>query len=205
MIKEIRYVKHVLFHPFDGFYDLKHEQRGSLRVAVLIMAMMLILSILQRQLTGFIFNVNRLESLNIMTEVLNTVIPFLLFCVANWAVTTLLDGEGGFKDIVIYVAYAYVPAVILGFLFLIASNVLTLREIAFLRYINVFSAIWVGFMMFIGTLVTHQYTIRRTVLVFILIVLSMGIMLFGFILFFTLIDRFISFINTIMQEISLRQ
>lgn len=202
---KIGYVKYLIFHPFDGFYDLKHEKRGSLGTAMLIMSGLIIVSIMQRQLTGYIFNVNRLDKLNVISEILSILIPYVLFCVANWAVTTLLDGEGGIKDIFTYVAYSFAPAVILGAVFVVASNVMTLREIAFLRFINVISSLWVAFLMFVGTLTTHQYTIKKTILVFILILIAMGIMIFTFTLFFTLIDRFTSFVTTILQELDLRQ
>lgn len=205
MGSKILYIKHLMFHPFDGFYDLKHEKRGSLGISLLIVLVLIIDAILKRQDTGFIFNVNRLEWLNVANEFLAILVPFVLFCVANWAVTTLMDGEGTMKDIFIYVGYSFAPAVILGIVFVVLSNVLTLREIAFLQFINIASSVWVGFLIFVGTLTTHQYTVRRTLLVFVAIVICMGLMLFVFALFFTLIDRVISFISTIIQEINLRR
>ena len=36
--KELLYAFHVMLHPFDGFWDLKHEKRGSVRAASTILA-----------------------------------------------------------------------------------------------------------------------------------------------------------------------
>lgn len=205
MIKKISYIKHVMFHPFDGFYDLKHEKRGSGAVAVLILALLIFVSILQQQLNGFIYNLNDPEDLNVIAQAAGVLVPYGLFCIANWAVTTLIDGEGSLKDIMLYVAYSLAPAVIIGFVFLICSNIFILDEVAFLQFLNVLSTLWVGFLLFVGTLTTHQYTGTKTILAFLIIIVCIALMLFTFALFFTLIDRFIEFINTISMELNLRQ
>ena len=33
MADSINYAFYVLFHPFDGFWDLKHEKKGTIRAA----------------------------------------------------------------------------------------------------------------------------------------------------------------------------
>jgi len=35
--QELLYVFHIMFHPFDGFWDLKHEKRGSVRAGATIL------------------------------------------------------------------------------------------------------------------------------------------------------------------------
>ena len=35
--EELMYCFHILFHPFDGFWDLKHEKRGSARAATVLL------------------------------------------------------------------------------------------------------------------------------------------------------------------------
>ena len=31
-----------MFHPFDGFWDLKHEHRGSVKAAMVLLAMLVL-------------------------------------------------------------------------------------------------------------------------------------------------------------------
>ena len=38
IIHGLRYALHVIVHPFDGFWDLKHEKRGNLASALIILA-----------------------------------------------------------------------------------------------------------------------------------------------------------------------
>ena len=204
-IEHFRYAKHLIFHPFDGFYDLKHEKRGSVGASVTIIIFAIVVFILKRQLSGFIFNINELEKLNISAEAMSVLLPLALFCVSNWAVTTLLDGEGSFKDIVTYVGYCFVPIIVLELLAIILSNVLTITEIDVISYLGFLGNIWFAFLLFFGTAVTHQYTVRKTIFTFIIIVISMGLIVFISLLFFTLIERIYAFFNTIYMEIMLRQ
>ena len=43
-------------------------------------------------------------------EIVYVVVPVLFFCIANWSLTTLMDGEGKFVEIFISTCYALVAA-----------------------------------------------------------------------------------------------
>ena len=47
-VASMKYAKYVLFHPFDGFWDLTHEKRGSFAAATTF----LVLFLLGRPLLG---------------------------------------------------------------------------------------------------------------------------------------------------------
>ena len=98
-LSKFRYVFYILLHPFDGFYDLKHEKRGSGLVATLIYVLVGITALLKRQCSEYLFNQEQGESYNAVMLLLTTVGPYLLWCVANWCFTSLMDGEGGMKDV----------------------------------------------------------------------------------------------------------
>ena len=123
VLRSLRYSLYLIFHPFDGFWDLKHEKRGNIKTALIIFAMVGVTFILRRQLTGFILNEVKLRELNVIVEILSIVVPFFLWCVANWCLTTLMDGEGSFKDIVITSAYALVPLVLINIPLIVFSNI----------------------------------------------------------------------------------
>ncbi|MGB4387782.1 MAG: hypothetical protein WBI89_01090, partial [Caldicoprobacterales bacterium] len=94
VLRGLRYVFYLIFHPFNGFWDLKHEKKGNLGSAFVIVGLLGVTFILRRQATGFIFNTVNLLELNIFVEIMSVILPFALWCVANWSLTTLLDGEG---------------------------------------------------------------------------------------------------------------
>lgn len=204
VIKSLRYSTYLIFHPFDGFWDLKHEKRGNLKAAFILVLALCITNILQIQYKGFLFNKSDPERINIFLQILGVVIPFVLWCVANWCLTTLMDGEGSFKDIVITTAFALTPMIILNLFNIIFSNFITVEEGAFLNFFESLAVFWSGALLLLGTMVVHQYTLPKTILTAICIVIGMGLILFIGLLFFSLIQQIYSFIYILFKEISLR-
>src|SRR5690606_13002120 len=96
----VKFPLHIIVHPYDGFWDMKYEQKGKVRVAMTVLILIVLSSILQKQFSGFLVNFNDPRELNSLEDIAFTVLPFFLFCVANWSITTLMDGEGKFKEIV---------------------------------------------------------------------------------------------------------
>lgn len=203
-LKDIKYLLHVANHPFDGFWDLKYENKGKLRIAVFMVFIVTVTMILKRQYVGYVVNYNYPLSLNSINELKYIVLPFLLWCIANWSLTTLMDGEGKFMEIIIATGYAMLPLVLVNIPNILLSNVITLREASFYYLLDSFALIWFLWLLFIGTMTVHQYTVTKTLTTMLLTLVVMGIIIFLSLLFFNLIQQVISFIYTIYQELSLR-
>ena len=131
VLRGLQYSLYVIFHPFKGFWDLKHEKKGNAFSAWLIVSMLIVLLILRRQFTGFILNFNKQNEMNVFVEILSVLAPLGLWCLSNWCITTLVDGEGSFKDIFITTAYALTPIVLINVPLLLFSNVIILEETVF--------------------------------------------------------------------------
>ena len=54
--QEVLYGFHVIFHPFDGFWDLKHERRGSVRAAFFWLAVTILTFTYQAIGKSYLFN-----------------------------------------------------------------------------------------------------------------------------------------------------
>jgi len=202
--RELKYGLYILFHPFDGFYDLKHEKRGSLKSSLILFSLFVISSIVKRQLTGYLFNPYNITSLNYVTEIILTAAPFVLLCVSNWCVTSLSDGEGRFIDILIAVGYSLTPITIINFLSIIVSRVITLEEISVYVLLTSIGIIWAYSLIFLGLMITHQYTVLKSFWVAILTLAGMAIILFISFLFFYLIQQLVNFISEVWIEASFR-
>jgi hypothetical protein len=198
------YSFHLIFHPFDGFWDLKHEKRGSMKGALFILFLVTLTYILQRQFTGFIFNYNQLNQLNIFLEIISVVVPFLLWCISNWCLTTLMDGEGSFSDIVITTAYALVPIVIINLPMILFSNFIVIEEQAFYFFFNSLAVVWSAALIVLGTMTVHQYSMMKTIITCILIIVGMGLIVFIFLLFFSLAQQMFGYFITIYRELTFR-
>ena len=93
-VASMKYAKYVLFHPFDGFWDLTHEKRGSLAAATTYLALFLITRVVQLLFTNFQFINAPLQYINIFEQAASLLLPFLILCLANWSKTTLFDCNG---------------------------------------------------------------------------------------------------------------
>src|SRR5690606_18060479 len=89
----------LMARPIRGFWDLKHERRGNLPAALVLIGAVCFTYIVMRQYTGFLFNPFDPNSLNIFVEVSGVVVPVGLWTLVNWSLTTLMDGKGTLKDV----------------------------------------------------------------------------------------------------------
>lgn len=204
LISELRYVFHVIVRPFDGFWDLKHEKRGSLRTAMILLAAAVLTFLLVRRYTGFLFNRINVLYVNFFTEVIGFLLIYVLFITSNWCLTTLMDGKGTYRDIAVATAYALVPYILINTPLVALSNFITIEEGEFYYFFVTISYIWTGGLILIGTMVTHEYTMGKTILTLIFVVLGMVVMIFLGLLFFSVIQKMIGLVYVLYKEIKFR-
>lgn len=201
---DLKFPFQIPLRPIKGFGGMKYENRGSMKVAFLIMLAYIVTQILQWSFSGFLVNVMRLEHINILWIGATFVLPYLLFCISNWCVTTLMQGEGSFKDIAMATAYALMPIIIIHLPLIPISNIITLEEAAFYWFFYSFAIFWFVVMLFLGIMTVHQYTVAKTLGTFFLTIVVMGIIVFIMLLLFSLGQQIHVFFSTIYEEIRIR-
>lgn len=193
-----------MVRPFSSFWELKYENKGKVAIAVSILLMLVVTMILKRQYAGFIVNFNKPTELSSIDELKFIVLPFLLFCVSNWSLTTLMDGEGKFKEIVTATGYAALPLVIVFLPQIGISNFMTEAESPFYYLLDSIAYLWFAWLLFVGTMTVHQYSIGKTVATLFLTVLVMAFIVFLGILCFSLVQQMATFIQALYREIIVR-
>ncbi|MBE6717655.1 MAG: hypothetical protein E7574_00165 [Ruminococcaceae bacterium] len=201
--QEILYANHLIFHPFDGFWDLKHEKRGSMRSALFYVAFAIATFTYQSAGSAYVFNPKG-TSVSILTQIISVVVPLVLWVVANWCLTTLFEGEGTLKDVFIATSYALAPIPLLIIPATICTNFLTSTEAAIVTLLESFAFVWVGLLIFIGTMVTHDYSLGKNIITCLGIIVGMVFIMFLALLFTTMLTNVIGFITAIVTEVTLR-
>ena len=202
-VEELLYMFHLVFHPFDGFWDLKHEKRGSVRAGTTILGLTIVAFFYQAIGQGYLFN-TRGDYSTVILQVLAVLVPVLLWIVGNWCLTTLFDGEGSFRDIYIATCYSLAPLPLFIILSTILSNVFTQTEGAMVTLLIVIGYIWVGLLLFFGMAVTHDYTNGKNLIAVIGTIAAMAIIMFLAILFSSLVVKMVTFVVSIISEIGNR-
>ena len=201
--QEIAYGFHIIFHPFDGFWDLKHEKRGSVRGAIFFIV--LAIATFYYQAIGQGYLLDPYASLaSLWAQVFGVLVPLFLFVLANWCLTTLFEGEGSFKDIFVAAGYCLLPIPLLVIPTTIYSNFCISTETDIIGFISTFAFIWLGLLLFFGTMVTHDYSMGKNIITVIGTVVGMVFIMFLAVLFTTLVGKIVGLVTNIVDEIQYR-
>lgn len=199
-----KYVFYTVSHPADGYYWIRHRERGSVAIAFLLVILFSFSFSINRTAASFIVNdIDPLE-VNALTELFAVLLLYILFAVANWSITCLMEGEGRLKDILIALGYAMVPMIVCFNIGTIVSQFVAQNEEAF-YYMIVAVGVALGlFMMLIGIMQVHNYTLGKTLVTILLTFIAMFIIIFIILLFVDLITQVYSFFKSIYQELIFR-
>ncbi len=200
----LRYSLYVITHPFDGFWDLIHEKRGTMAAAHTFLFLFLLTRVLKLMLTSFQFITAPIQYINVFEEMGSLALPFLILCIANWAMTTLFDGKGRFRDIYIAMCYALVPYILIQLPMILVSNMLTFEEASFYSVLLTISVIWCVFLVFVGLMEVHDYGPGKTLVFLVVTVLGAAVIIFLILVFFSLLSDAISYFVSLYREIFFR-
>lgn len=198
--ERVKYVKHCLFHPFDGFYEAKNRGKGSLLAATIIIALYCILDCVEVQYTGFIMNLNQISRMNSVTIFISALTVLLLAVISNWTITTLFDGKGKLKDIYMVLGYSLAPMVIIDTCIVIASNFVIEEEAVILVAIRWMGIAWSAFLIVTGLCTVHEFSLAKTLVTIVATLAAALIILFLLVLFISLVEQMVQFIYIFSKE-----
>jgi tetratricopeptide (TPR) repeat protein len=210
-LRRIRLVDDFLFmfrfikKPADSFYYIKTNERGSLRFAFIIYIWVIIVRVLSLYVTGFIFSpFTTVSFIPIENEILITVGLIALWNVANYLVSTISDGEGRVRDVIIGTAYSLFPYALFVLPIALISNVLTLNEVFLYTFSLNLVWVWMVIILFIMVKEIHNYTFSETIRNVLITLFTMALfVLIGYILY-VLFNQLFDFISAVIQELQLR-
>ena len=120
----------------------------------------------------------------------------------NWSLTTLMNGKGTFKDILIATGYSFTPLILVLIPMTIVSNYLAADEGAFYYLVLSIALVWSLFLLFFSTMVTHEYSLGATIGVTLLILVGIGITMFIALLFVDIVLQLFAFIGEVYRELA---
>ncbi|MBR1640028.1 MAG: YIP1 family protein [Treponema sp.] len=203
-LSTLRYSLYVIFHPADGYWDLIHAKRGSYAAANVLVILTLFIHLWKLHFTSFLFNEKNWEKVNILMELASILVPLAIFCICNWACTTLFDGKGHLGDVYMGTAYALTPYVLIQFPLIIISNFVTVDEGTFYTVFNDISLLWCAMLIFMAMMMIHQYSFAKTLLFTIITIFGMLVFIFILLLFFSMISQGVAYFVSLAREIMFR-
>lgn len=194
----------IMARPFNGFYAMKFEGQGRLWLAIVNFLLVCISFSFSSQYSSILVNPRHPLSLNSIADFMILSGALILFCVSNWSVTSLTDGEGRFKDIIMAVCYAMTPLVLTIAPAAILSNFLAAEETGFFFIITGAGLAYFVILLFVGLVTVHNYTATKALITMLLTFVAILIIAFLGILFFTLWNQLWSFAYSVYTELIFR-
>ena len=202
--KPLKNLFYTLSHPMDGYYWLRHKDKGSVRLSFILVVFFSFSYSLNRLMAGFIVNAVDERYVNSLYELLGILIFYVLVAASNWSVTSLMGGEGRFKDILVVIGYSTLPISISIVTTTLFSNVLAENEEAFYYLILGIGIAYGLIIMLMGLMKIHNYSLTKAVLTVLLTFVAFIIIVFLIMLLINLIGMIFSFIRSVYTEIIFR-
>lgn len=195
---------YTMTHPADGFYEIRHRDRGSVPLAVVMVILFSVCYSMNRMLASFVVNDVEPRTVDSLKELTAVLLLYLLFCVGNWSITCLMEGEGRLKDIAIAVGYALVPMIVTLVPATILSQGIADNEEAFYTMLVVVGIAYSVIIALIGIMQVHNYTLGKTMIVLFLTFIAMFIIIFVCLLLADLVNQIYNFFYSLYTEIIFR-
>jgi hypothetical protein len=201
---KMHYFRRVLTNPLDSFYEIRHREHGSVPVALICVALFGLVFTMNRIFASFIVNTVDPRSVNGLSEIGAVFLLFLLFCIGNWSVTCLMDGEGRLKDIVTVAGYSLVPLISIYIPATLLSHVVAAGEEVFYYFAIAVGIGWSAILILMGIMTVHNYSLLKTLITLIFTFFAMFILIFLALLVYDLLNQVFTFFYSIYTELIFR-
>jgi sugar lactone lactonase YvrE len=205
LIDDFVFMFRFIKQPVDSFYYIKKNERGSVAFALLIYAWVVVVRLLCLYLTGFPFNpFSSPTYIPLANEVVQVLLLIGIWNAANYLVSTISDGEGRVRDVIMGTAYSLFPYTLFALPVALISRVLTLNEIFLYTFSMQIIYFWTGLMIFLMVKEVHNYSFGETVKNILITIFTMGLFLLTGYILYVLFNQLFDFISAIIQEVGLR-
>ncbi|MBO1005133.1 YIP1 family protein [Pseudogracilibacillus auburnensis] len=197
-------MRQILARPLDFFQDIQEPGQLKWSQAFLLILLTYMVRMGSLLMLGYHFETREPYQISYFHEFVWIFIPWITWCLANWSVSTILDGEGKFKEIFVGSAFCLMPYILLSIPLTLLTNIFALSEATIYTSSVTFIFVWVGLLILIKVKVLHDFELGKLVLITFLTLLGMAIIWFIGILLYGLINQFISFFLDLFKEVRFR-
>lgn len=202
--ERLKHVFYLIKHPIDGFYGIRYEGKASIAGSLILLVLAVGAFGYMQAGTSFVFN----PAVHVGVDLLPLTVQFLGiwfgWVVSNYLISSLLRGEGRFRDVFISSSYALFPIILIGIPVTILSNALTLNEIAIFHFLKLVIVAWIALLTIWMVQGIHNYTFIEALFVIVLSLLALAIIVILIFIFISLSIELLNFIYSLYQEVIIR-
>ncbi|HPU63096.1 MAG TPA: YIP1 family protein [Mobilitalea sp.] len=202
--EKIKYVFYTLSHPVDGYYWIRHQDKGSVPIAIILVILFSFSFSFNRLYASFVVNELDPRTVDSLRELGGVLLLYGLLCLSNWSITCLMQGEGRLKDIAVAIGYAMVPVIVSFNIATVVSLFIADGEEAFYYLILVLGIAYAVIMMLVGIMQVHNYTLAKTLATLFLTMIAAFIIIFIGLLLADLVSKIYNFFYSLYIELVFR-
>ncbi|XEC96368.1 YIP1 family protein [Paenibacillus tarimensis] len=200
----IRMMRQVLLHPYDFYYDIQEPGRIKWSQGVVLILLVYAVKMLSLLVVSYTFQTREPYEISYVFEFVWIVVPWITWCLSNWGVSAILDGEGKFKEIFVGSVFALVPYILLIVPITLITNVLSLSEQSLYTSLTSLTLIWCGWLLLVKVKIIHDFELGKLLWITFISLLGMAIIWFVGVLMFGLINQLINFFTDLVKEMNFR-
>ncbi len=200
----LRMIHQVVVHPYEFYHDIQGKQRIGWYQGLLIVLLTFAAKMFSILITGYSFQSRLSHEISMFHEFVWLIVPWLTWCISNWGVSTILDGEGKFKEIFVGSAFALVPYMLFVIPVTLLTLVLSLDEASTYNMLSKVLILWVAWLILMKVKILHDFEFKKVIFITLLSVIGIAIIWFVGILLFGISNQFVSFFVDLLKELRLR-
>ena len=204
LVEQLKHVFYLIKHPVDGFYAIRYENKAGFVSSLILFGLAAASYGYMQAGTSFIFNPAVHVGIDLLPIAVQFVGIWLGWVVSNYLISSLLRGEGRFRDVFYSSSYALFPIILIGIPVTLLSNVLTLNELAIFHFLKLFIVLWVVLLFIWMVQGIHNYTFIEAVFIIVLSLLALTIIVILIFILISLSIELVNFINSLYQEVIIR-
>ena len=191
----------IMKHPIDGFEEIRYENKGSYADAIIIMILYAVISVVSVYAQSFIYrNGASLDTVNPLITILVSFLPWIVVCVVNYGVTTIMYGEGRFRDVVIGGAYCHGPLMLISLPYALLTHLLTLNESGIYNILGTLIYIYTVILVYFCIKGVHGFHPVKAFIVFLLTLVGVAAVALLFFIVYGLAAQMFDFIIQFGKE-----
>ncbi|MCM1224672.1 MAG: YIP1 family protein [Lachnospiraceae bacterium] len=201
LIKQLRYGMYFIKHPIDGCYGVRRENKASFLCSIIVLAVFIVMTIINKYYCGFLFKTVREGRYNLVQDIGMVVLVFVALTACNYLVVTIKDGEGSIKQLASAYAYSLTPYIILMPFIVIISNLITNNEYFIVQFAMVCVYAWVVVLLFLSVKEVNNYSVKETVMALLMTAFTLLIGALIIFIVYVLCSQAVDFVTTLAREV----
>ncbi len=193
-----------LFHPCETLENVRY-MRGKLKwsPALIFVGLTVLVRIIYMNIIHYPLADVDLKDASYLLEAIKFILPFVTFIIAAYAVTAILEGEVKFKELFFAGSLCFSPYFVFTLPLGAFSHVLTGNNAKMFSTIQTILLIWMLFLFFTAVRVTNRYSVKKTVSIVILSIITMVLIWIVAFLILVLWNQLYLFITGVLTEVGI--